>query len=327
MNFINNFESFDEIHSEWEYIFRNNHNRDNIFFNFFDLKKIWWETFQNNQKRLFIVANSEKSIIAPLIEENGLITFVGDKDLFDYQDFIFKQDISLEFLEDFLGYCFNNLNAKTIKFESIQEISPTLKILKELKINSELSINISYEDVAPFINLPQSWEQFLSSLNKKNRHEIKRKLLRFENEANTETLVISDKKNVIPVLNDLIELMKQDEKKRIFFTEGREYFFSKIVKLFSEKDLLRIIITKVDNVISAGSINFNNGYSNLLYNSGYNFDHKSLSIGLVNHIENIKICIDNGIKVFDFLRGGEDYKYRLGASDKKIYTIEITNKN
>ena len=142
MNFINNFESFDEIHSEWEYIFRNNHNRDNIFFNFFDLKKIWWEIFQNNKKQLLIVANSEKSIIAPLIEENGLITFVGDKDLFDYQDFIFKQDISLEFLEDFLGYCFNNLNAKTIKFESIQEISPTLKILKELKINSELSMDL-----------------------------------------------------------------------------------------------------------------------------------------------------------------------------------------
>ena len=297
MNFINYFESFEEIQSEWEYIFKNNHNRDNIFFNFFDLKKIWWEIFQNNKKRLFIVSNTEKSIIAPLIEENGLITFVGDKDLFDYQDFIFKGEVSFQFLKDFFGYCFNNLNAKIIKFESIQETSSTLKIIKELHINSEFFIKISDEDVAPFVNLPQSWEQFLFFLSKKNRHEIKRKLRRFENEANTETLVISDKKNVIAVLNDLIELMKQDEKKRIFFTEERQYFFRKIVELFSEKDLLRIVITKVDNVISAGSINFNNGYSNLLYNSGYNFDHKSLSIGLVNHIENIKVLLHQLVKV------------------------------
>jgi hypothetical protein len=327
MNFINCCKSFDEVQSEWEYIFRNNHYQDNIFFNFFDLKKIWWQIFQNNNKQLFIVSNTEKSMIAPLIEENGLITFVGDKDLVDYQDFIFKEDVSFELLKDFFDYCFNNLNAKIIKFESIQETSPTLKIIKELQINSEFFIKISDEDVAPFINLPQSWEQFLFFLSKKNRHEIKRKLRRFENEDNTETLVISDKKDVIPVLNDLIELMKQDEKKRIFFTEERQFFFRKTVKLFSEKGLLKFIITKVDNIISAGSINFNNGYSNLLYNSGYNFDHKSLSIGLINHIENIKICIENGVKVFDFLRGGEDYKYRLGASDKKIYTIEITKKN
>ena len=39
MNFINCYKSFDEIQSEWEYIFRNNHYQDNIFFNFFDFKK------------------------------------------------------------------------------------------------------------------------------------------------------------------------------------------------------------------------------------------------------------------------------------------------
>ena len=37
------------------------------------------------------------------------------------------------------------------------------------------------------------------------------------------------------------------------------------------------------------------------------------------------MCIENGVKNFDFLRGGEEYKYRLGGSDKKIFTVKITN--
>ena len=125
--------------------------------------------------------------------------------------------------------------------------------------------------------------------------------------------------------NNKISSCSEDEKKKIFFSSKREHFIRKTIEHITEKNLLRIIVTKVNNNISAGSINFNNGYSNLLYNSGYNFDYKFLSIGLINHIENIKMCIENGVKKFDFLRGGEEYKYRLGCSDKKIFTVIITN--
>jgi len=325
MNFVNYLESFNEIQIEWEKILKNNPYQNNIFFNSLDIKKIWWDVFQDSNKHLLLISNKDKSIIAPIIKEDKLITFLGSKDLFDYQDFVYKENISSNFLRDFLNYCFNDLKAKEIKFESIQEVSFTLKSLEELKSYSEFSIEIIEEDVAPFIDLPSSWDHFLSLLSKKNRHEIKRKLRRFEDQEKVETLEYSHKKDTVPLLNDLIDLMKQDEKKKIFFTSKREHFFRKTIEHFSEKNLLRIIVTKVNNNISAGSINFNNGYSNLLYNSGYNFDYKFLSIGLINHIENIKMCIENGVKNFDFLRGGEEYKYRLGGSDKKIFTVKITN--
>tara|TARA_B100000029_G_scaffold494643_1_gene558653 strand:+ start:1109 stop:2089 length:981 start_codon:yes stop_codon:yes gene_type:complete len=326
MNLLNHLESFREVQIQWEEILKDNFYQNNIFFNSLDIKKIWWDVFQDSKKNLLFVYDSGKSVIVPIIKEDKLITFLGSRDLFDYQDFIFKEKISKNFITDFLDYCFNHLKANRIQFESIQEASSTLKILETLKQDKIYSsIEIIEEDVAPFIYLPSSWDNFLSLLSKKNRHEIKRKLRRIEDQEKVETLEYSHKNDTIPIMNDLIELMKQDEKKREFFTTQREDFFRKIVEVFSEKKLLRLMITKVNNNLSAGSINFNNGNTNLLYNSGYDFDYKFLSIGLINHIENIKICIENGIKVFDFLRGSEDYKYRLGASDKKIYSVKITD--
>ena len=37
----------------------------------------------------------------------------------------------------------------------------------------------------------------------------------------------------------------------------------------------------------------------------------------------IKEAIDKGIKVFDFLRGNERYKYDLGAKDVQLFRIKF----
>ena len=93
-------------------------------------------------------------------------------------------------------------------------------------------------------------------LSKKNRHEIKRKLRRFENEANTETLVISDKKNVVSALNDLIELMKQDEKKRIFFTEEKIHRTLQNLHLVLGQALRQSVTSLGTAVSDPGGLNF-----------------------------------------------------------------------
>jgi len=50
-----------------------------------------------------------------------------------------------------------------------------------------------------------------------------------------------------------------------------------------------------------------------LYNSGYNPDYVSLSVGLLSKALAIKDAIEKGKKKFDFLKGAEVYKYHLGG--------------
>ena len=69
MNFVNYLESFNEIQIEWEKILKNNPYQNNIFFNSLDIKKIWWDVFQDSNKHLLLISNKDKSIIAPIIKK------------------------------------------------------------------------------------------------------------------------------------------------------------------------------------------------------------------------------------------------------------------
>ena len=57
MNFVNYLESFNEIQIEWEKILKNNPYQNNIFFNSLDIKKIWWDVFQDSNKHLLLISN------------------------------------------------------------------------------------------------------------------------------------------------------------------------------------------------------------------------------------------------------------------------------
>jgi CelD/BcsL family acetyltransferase involved in cellulose biosynthesis len=40
----------------------------------------------------------------------------------------------------------------------------------------------------------------------------------------------------------------------------------------------------------------------------------------------IELAITNGRSEFDFLRGGETYKYRFGAQDTGVFRLQISRK-
>jgi CelD/BcsL family acetyltransferase involved in cellulose biosynthesis len=60
------------------------------------------------------------------------------------------------------------------------------------------------------------------------------------------------------------------------------------------------------------------------YNGGWNPMFSNLSPGIVLHGHCIKTAIENGFKVYDFMRGGEEYKYLFGAVNRYNKNIIIT---
>jgi CelD/BcsL family acetyltransferase involved in cellulose biosynthesis len=60
-----------------------------------------------------------------------------------------------------------------------------------------------------------------------------------------------------------------------------------------------------------------------IYNSGFNPSHYELSPGWVLMADLIRWAIDHGRTEVDFLRGDEEYKYRLGGVDRHIVRLTI----
>jgi CelD/BcsL family acetyltransferase involved in cellulose biosynthesis len=60
-----------------------------------------------------------------------------------------------------------------------------------------------------------------------------------------------------------------------------------------------------------------------LYNSAYDPKYDYLSVGLLSKILCIKESIESGRKTWDFLKGGERYKYDTGGNEIPISNCRI----
>ena len=56
-----------------------------------------------------------------------------------------------------------------------------------------------------------------------------------------------------------------------------------------------------------------------LYNNGYDAAFRSLSIGLLSKVLTIKASIGDGRQTYDFLKGSEAYKRRLGGQPVNVH--------
>ncbi len=64
--------------------------------------------------------------------------------------------------------------------------------------------------------------------------------------------------------------------------------------------------------------------SHYLYNSAYDPQFGYLSVGLLCKVLCLKESIEKGKKKWNFLKGGEPYKYQLGGQEVPLYSCQIT---
>ena len=105
----------------------------------------------------------------------------GDPDVCDYQDFIVAPGRAQEFFETLI----NHLRQQGICSLDLNTVRADSKVLPELvsvATSLECEIYCAPEDVTLELDLPSSWDKFLSELTGKQRHEVRRKLRRL-NEA------------------------------------------------------------------------------------------------------------------------------------------------
>jgi len=60
-----------------------------------------------------------------------------------------------------------------------------------------------------------------------------------------------------------------------------------------------------------------------LFNSGYDPEYSILSVGLLSKLLSIKDSIERGRKCYDFLKGAEEYKYRLKGREIGIFNCKV----
>jgi len=299
----------------------------------------WWKTLGGgewDQGELHIVTarGEDGSLIgiAPLFysqnrEDVPALLLLGSVEISDYLDLIVREDVLPEFTTELLRYLSNENNPswQVLDLFNIPEDSPTIPALKNA--TEKLGWEIQQEKLqhCPYIPLPGDWEEYLAGIDKKQRHEIRRKMRRANEFAvSTRWYIVEDEYELEHEITDFLALMAQDPDKDRFLTDVMRTQMRDSVFAAYKAGWLQLAFLTVGDEKAAGYLNFDYADHIWVYNSGLNFKFRELSPGWVLLAYLLQWANENGKKFFDFMRGDESYKYRFGAVDRFIHRVVVS---
>ncbi len=316
-------EEFEDVFDDWEALLPSC--STNTVFVTPVLQKLWWDHFGKEWSlSLLSLRDNDRLIgLAPLASKDGVLSFLGGRDLFDYHDFLVPKGQEAPLFKAL----FDHLSARewdSVELHTIPEGSPTLEMLRLRADRAGYSVLVEEEEKAPAMGLPASWDEYMSGLSKKHRHELRRKLRRLEAAGGYDQVNYAKPDEVRDAMEDFFRLhTASSPEKAKYMTAERRAFFVEMATELADRGMLVLSLLELKGTRVAACINFDYMDAYLLYNSGYDPDYSDLSVGLINTALTIKDAIGAGKTGFDFLRGTERYKYHLGAEDRSVYMATI----
>lgn len=322
---------FEALRSEWNDLLARSH--CDLVFSTWEWQSSWWAAYQPGD--LWVVAVRDDSgrlvAIAPwFIEINAdhkrIVRSIGCVDVTDYVDIIVEPEhrrrvyaLLAEHLHE------RRTNYDWINLCNIPEASPTREEFAAVLRDCGFDVEIIFQEVCPVIHLPETFDDYLASLDKKQRHELRRKMRRAENEPSLNWYIVGPDHNIDEELDRFLQLMAASHPEKAAFLRDPKNvaFFRTITPQAWEQGWLQLAFIGFNNQVAAAYLNFDYQSHILVYNSGLlpeTFGHLSPGIVLLTYL--IRHAIENGREVFDFLRGNETYKYRMGAEDTRVYKLK-----
>ena len=314
-------ETFDSLAEEWQTLAEAS--PEGCVFSTPAWQRAWWDSCSSSEELLLMAfrEGGETKGIAPLMRVGDAIQFIGYSDVCDYHEFLYALGAEEEFYSCLMDEL-TSLDWSTLELDGLTQESPALRRLPDLAAKRGLTVEPALEEVSPRIPLPVTWEAYQSSLGKKDRHELRRKLRRLGGAGQVACYSASDSRD--EDVAAVLELLRSSgEAKAAFLTPERERFFYNLAAAMSKESYLKLFFLELDGVRVAASFCFDYKGAYYLYNSGYDVKYASLSVGLLLKAMCLKDAIENGRTLFDLLRGPESYKYDLGAQDHEVHKLVI----
>ncbi len=168
-------------------------------------------------------------------------------------------------------------------------------------------------------------DDYLATLGKKERHEIRRKVRRAEAVGEVR---LDDSPDPLADLPEFIDLHQKRWGADGLFpdTEGGDHsrtFFRRLFELFPVGGPLGLAFLTVGGRRIAAGVSFQTADSLLYYNAGVDPEARDLSPGVLMVERYVRRALERGLSRMDFLRGDEAYKYEWGAIDEPIRRLLV----
>ncbi len=250
-------------------------------------------------------------------KEGNTLRLSGGWEISDYMDCVGPQAEKLNAWIEILTYLKSHISPHRITLPNIPEDSESYRFFRTQKTVHGYSITVQREDTTPTIPLPATYDAYFAQLSRANRHELRRKIRKFQKENPNISVTNIPCALMLPTLFDL---MKQHAGKQKFLTPQMETFFSRLAHQASIKSYC----TKLSVGESPAAVVFTFRFPKTwyIYNSGFDANHFP-GAGFYLQAILISQAIKAKTKEYNLLQGNERYKYELGAQDRFVYTITL----
>lgn len=261
--------------------------------------------------------------IVPLAIDEGQAGFLGPHNVCDYQDFVTapKSDTRV------LAAALDHLAEAGIKHLDLRTLRPDARILaalNDLADQRALQITSTVDDVSFETDLPRDWEDYLMQLSGKQRHEVRRKLRRLDDNGPYTFREVSGLTAIDEETERFLELFHKNRRdKAEFMTAAMSDYFKDIIQGLAQQGMLRLGFLEVEDQPVATVLCFDFQGGRYLYNNGYDSTYDALSVGILSKVFSIQGAIESGCRNYDFLKGQEVYKGRIGGKQMDLYHYTI----
>jgi len=317
--------AFLQIAEDWEALLKRSY--DNRIFFTPTWQRIWWEHFRPDETHVLTLRDeSSLAAILPLqIDQHGtsrVLSLIGDYNVSDYMDAAADKQQAQQHLTTLWRCALSDLEWDRIELRHVPSSSPLLPALSAAGADEGIEVTVEEDEVCPVAILCSAWEGYLEMLSKKQRHEIRRKLRRAQEDVEWSwrtARTIEDMDRDLPIFFRLHEASAHHKAR--FLTADMRDFFRALARTLLDAGNLRLSVFRREGVDVAATMAFLYRGRYLLYNSGYDPAYADVSPGIAAVALSMQDAIAERAVAFDFLTGDEPYKYQFGAAN--TYTSKI----
>jgi len=181
---------------------------------------------------------------------------------------------------------------------------------------------------SPAITLPATFDEYLGTLSRRHRHNLRRHLRRLD-EGEVDLRVVTDPGRLPAVIDTWQELRARQWRA----------FDKAITESHTTDRFRRFMLAAVENLAVAGEapvweflregevvgvyVSFADARSLYWYLGGFDPAVKDMGLGKIAVGHGIRLSIEAGRERFDFTRGGEPYKYWFGGVDRFVESLLV----
>ncbi len=210
-------------------------------------------------------------------------------------------------------------------FEDLHPASPLIPLVQDQmgdKVDLDDGVNISYAE------LPDSWDDFLAGCSQRRRWKLRRGRTKLAEHSPYRFLLVKTEEELETYYPELVRLhrdrWKDSPELGGFSTTAYVEFHRAVTAAMLKQDCLRLmfLINEDETTIAA---NYCYHWRGAFYGfqMGFAMDHQHLRVGEVLMGHAIEQAIQEGMGIFDMLRGDHDYKQWLTSGYRQRKTLLV----